>query len=182
MGKFGLSRRALLALAALVAMLCPAAAASRRVALIIGNADYLSLPRLKNSVNDATKVRDTLRDAGFETFFGVNLTHLQIEELLRKFFRDVDKADVATIYYSGHGVQVAGDNFIVPVDAKLATPYDIEQQTFKVGDIFNYLTQHSRAQVIFLDACRNNPFKTDRFWIGDTLKTTEDKAGLARVN
>src|SRR6185437_807765 len=106
----------------------------------------------------------------------------QIEELLRKFFRDVDKADVATIYYSGHGVQVAGDNFIVPVDAKLATPYDIEQQTFKVGDIFNYLTQHSRAQVIFLDACRNNPFKTDRFWIGDTLKTTEDKAGLARVN
>ena len=180
MGKFGL-RNALLA-AALVLMVCPAVAASRRVALIIGNADYLSLPRLKNSVNDATKVRDTLRDAGFETFYGVNLTHLEIEELLRKFFRDVDRADVATIYYSGHGVQVAGDNFIVPVDAKLATPYDIEQQTFKVGDIFNYLTQHSRAQVIFLDACRNNPFKTDRFWIGDTLKTTDVKAGLARVN
>ena len=182
MSKFSRSRKALLAAAAVVLMLCPAAAASRRVALIIGNADYLSLPRLKNSVNDATKVRDTLRDAGFETFYGVNLTHLQIEELLRKFFRDVDKADVATIYYSGHGVQVAGDNFIVPVDAKLATPYDIEQQTFKVGDIFNYLTQHSRAQVIFLDACRNNPFRTDRFWIGDTLKATDVKAGLARVN
>jgi len=182
MGKFGLSRKAVLAAVALIFTLCPAAAASRRVALIIGNTDYLSLPRLKNSVNDATKVRDTLHDAGFETFYGVNLTHLEIEELLRKFFRDVDKADIATIYYSGHGVQVAGDNFIVPVDAKLATPYDIEQQTFKVGDIFNYLTQHSRAQVIFLDACRNNPFKTDRFWIGDTLKTTDVKAGLARVN
>jgi TPR repeat protein len=182
MGKFGLSRKTLLAAAALIFLSCPALASSRRVALIIGNADYLSLPKLKNSVNDATKVRDTLRDAGFETFYGVNLTHLEIEELLRKFFRDVDKADIATIYYSGHGVQVAGDNFIVPVDAKLATPYDIEQQTFKVGDIFNYLTQHSQAQVIFLDACRNNPFRTDRFWIGDTLKSADAKEGLARVN
>jgi TPR repeat protein len=185
MGKFGLSRKALISAAALALLVCsaaPAAAVSRRVALIIGNADYGSLPRLKNSVNDATKVRDTLRDAGFETFYGVNLTHLEIEDLLRRFFRDVDKADVATIYYSGHGVQVAGDNFIVPVDAKLSTPYDIEQQTFKVGDIFNYLTAHSRAQVIFLDACRNNPFKTDRFWIGDTLKAADAKAGLARVN
>ena len=79
-------------------------------------------------------------------------------------------------------MQVAGDNFIVPVDAKLATPYDIEQQTFKVGDIFNYLAAHSRAQLIFLDACRNNPFKTDRYWIGDTLKTADAKAGLARAD
>ena len=127
-------------------------------------------------------MRDTLRDAGFETFYGANLSHLRLEDLLRKFFRDVDNADIALIYYSGHGVQVAGDNFIVPVDAKLATPYDIEQQTLKVGDIFNYLTAHSRAQLIFLDACRNNPFKIDRFWIGDTLKTADAKAGLARAS
>ena len=157
-------------------------AGSRRVALVIGNAAYTTLPQLQNSVNDASKVRDTLRDAGFETFYGANLTRLQVEDLLRKFFRDVDNADIATIYYSGHGVQVAGDNFIVPVDAKLATPYDIEQQTFKVGDVFKYLAAHSRAQLIFLDACRDNPFRTDRFWIGDTLKTTDAKAGLARVN
>ena len=76
----------------------------------------------------------------------------------------------------GHGVQVAGDNFIVPIDAKLSSPYDIEQQTFKIGDIFHYLAVHSRAQVIFLDACRNNPFKTDRYWIGDTLKSADAKA------
>ena len=185
MAKPGLSPKALIAAAALAVMVCSAeaaAAASRRVALVIGNANYVSLPQLKNSVNDAGKVRDTLRDAGFETFFGTNLTHIQTEELLRKFFRDIDSADIATIYYSGHGVQVAGDNFIVPVDAKLATPYDIEQQTFKVGDIFNYLTAHSRAQVIFLDACRNNPFRTDRFWIGDTLKAATVKEGLARAN
>ena len=167
---------------ALAAALCTssAAQASRRVALVIGNAAYTDLPALTNSVNDSAAVRDTLRDAGFETFYGANLTRLQIEDLLRKFFRDVDDADIATIYYSGHGVQVAGDNFMVPVDAKLASPYDIEQQTFKIADIFHYLAAHSRAQVIFLDACRNNPFKTDRFWIGDTLKSAE-KTGLART-
>lgn len=171
------------AAAALYAASGPSAdAAARRVALVIGNAAYSTLPALENSVNDAEKVRDTLRDAGFETYFGANLTHLQVEDLLRKFFRDVDNADIATIYYSGHGVQVAGDNFIVPIDAKLATPYDIEQQTFKVGDIFNYLTAHSRAQLIFLDACRNNPFKANRYWIGDTLKNADVKVGLARAN
>ena len=83
MGKFGLSRKALLSAAALLLMSWPAAA-SRRVALIIGNAEYWSLPKLKNSANEAAKVRDTLRDAGFETFYGVNLTRLQIEALLRK--------------------------------------------------------------------------------------------------
>ena len=177
------SARALIAAAALYAASgLPAEAAARRVALVIGNAAYSALPALENSVHDAEKVRDTLRDAGFETYYGADLTHLQIEDLLRKFFRDVDGADIATIYYSGHGVQVAGDNFIVPVDAKLATPYDIEQQTFKVGDIFNYLAAHSRAQLIFLDACRNNPFKTNRYWIGDTLKNADARSGLARAN
>jgi uncharacterized caspase-like protein/TPR repeat protein len=174
--------RNLLAAAALAWFGAGAEAATRRVALVIGNAAYASLPQLENSVNDAGRVRDTLHDAGFEVFYGADLNRLQIEDLLRKYFRDVDNADVAVIYYSGHGVQVAGDNFIVPVDAKLATPYDIEQQTFKVGDVFKYLAAHSRAQLIFLDACRNNPFRIDRFWIGDTLKQADAKAGLARTS
>ncbi|MDE3176845.1 MAG: caspase family protein [Pseudomonadota bacterium] len=183
MARHSFSTKALVAAAALCCLSAlPSEAVSRRVALVIGNAAYTALPALDNSVNDAEKMRDTLHDAGFEIYFGANLTHLQVEELLRKFFRDVDNADIATIYYSGHGVQVAGDNFIVPVDAKLATPYDIEQQTFKVGDIFRYLTAHSRAQLIFLDACRNNPFQTNRFWIGDTLKAANVKEGLARAN
>src|SRR5947209_9527026 len=181
MARLSRSVKALIAAAALGAFIpSHADGASRRVALVIGNAAYASLPGLENSVNDASKMRDTLREAGFETYYGANLTHLQVEELLRKFLRDVDSADIATIYYSGHGVQVAGDNFIVPVDAKLATPYDIEQQTFKVSDIFHYLASHSRAQLIFLDACRNNPFRTDRFWIGGTLAAADAKAGLAR--
>ena len=79
-------------------------------------------------------------------------------------------------------MQVAGDNFIVPVDTKLTTPYDIEQQTIKVADIFNYVASHAHAQLIFLDACRNNPFKIDRFWIGDTLKVADASTGLARAN
>jgi TPR repeat protein len=175
----GFALTALAALAAL-AFASAAEAAGRRVALVIGNAAYASLPPLVNSVNDSGKVRDTLRDAGFDTFYGSDLTRIDLEALIQRFFRAADNADIAIVYYSGHGVQVGGDNFIVPVDTKLATPYDIEQQTVKVADIFNYVSVHSRAQLIFLDACRNNPFKIDRFWIGDTLKVADSRQGLAR--
>ncbi len=169
---------------ALLFWAAPAAAqaADKRVALVIGNAAYVSLPTLVNSVNDSVAMRDTLRAAGFETFYGADLKRIDIEALTQRFFRASEGADIAVIYYAGHGVQVAGDNFIVPVDAKLATPYDIEQQTVKVADIFNVLSRRTRAQIIFLDACRNNPFKIDRFWIGDTLKAAGASAGLARTN
>ena len=86
----------------------------RRVALIVGNAAYQSLPRLVNAVNDAGAVRDTLRGAGFETFYGSDLKRIDAEALIQRFFRASEGADLVVIYYSGHGVQVAGDNFIVP--------------------------------------------------------------------
>ena len=176
--------RAVLLVAALVCVGFAEAghAAGRRVALVIGNAAYASLPTLANSVNDSAKVRDTLREAGFEMFYGADLKRIELESLIQRYFRAADGADIAVVYYSGHGVQVAGDNFIVPVDTKLSTPYDIEQQTVKVADIFNYIAAHSSAQLVFLDACRNNPFKIDRFWIGDTLKTADARQGLARAD
>jgi TPR repeat protein len=173
---------AALAAAAALLLASAAEAAGRRVALVIGNAAYAWLPQLANSVNDSAKVRDTLREAGFDTFYGADLTRIDLEALIQRFFRAADNADITIVYYSGHGVQVGGDNFIVPVDTKLATPYDIEQQTVKVADIFNYVSLHSRAQLIFLDACRNNPFKIDRFWIGDTLKVADSRQGLARTD
>ncbi len=78
-------------------------------------------------------------------------------------------------------MQVGGDNYVVPIDAKLSTAYDIELQTLNVDDIFQYLSAHSAAQLIFLDACRTNPFQTQKFWIADTLKTVGASEGLARV-
>ncbi|MBL8587940.1 MAG: caspase family protein, partial [Methylobacteriaceae bacterium] len=166
--------------AALIAWGGSATAASR-VALVIGNATYNTLPSLKNAGNDSKAVTDVLSATGFEIYSGANLTRLQFDEVVRRFFRAANGADVALVYYSGHGVQVAGRNFLVPVDATLSTPYDIEQQTIDVGEIHAYLTQHAKAQLIFLDACRDNPFKIDRFWIADSLKTVAQTRGLARV-
>lgn len=169
------------ALAALLAVASPTFAASR-VALVIGNATYESLPSLKNAGNDSKAVADVLKATGFEVHSGADLTRLRFDEVVRGFLRAANDAEIALVYYSGHGVQVGGRNFLVPTDATLSTPYDIEQQTIDVADIHAHLSQHAKAQLIFLDACRDNPFKIDRFWIADSLKTVSLTRGLARVS
>jgi TPR repeat protein len=158
----------------------PAAAAGRHVALIVGNASYENLPELPNTTNDAKAVRSTLEAAGFEVYFGTNVKRLDFEDLLKRFYRAADGSEIALVYYSGHGVQVGGSNYVVPTDAKLNTAYDIELQTLRVQDIYDYLSAHSRAQLIFLDACRVNPFRIQQFWIVDSLKTVGATTGLAR--
>jgi TPR repeat protein len=176
----GLLSRALFAALTLLALAAPSAAAGRRVALVIGEAAYESLPRLDNTTNDAGAVRDAMQTAGFEVYFGVNLKRVPFEDLLKRFYRAADGAEIALVYYSGHGVQVGGANYIVPVDAQLATAYDIELQTLNVDDIFEYLNAHSSAQLIFLDACRTNPFRIQKFWVADTMKPVGQTTGLAR--
>ncbi|MBK9081533.1 MAG: caspase family protein [Rhizobiales bacterium] len=158
-----------------------AAQAGARVALVIGNSHYESLPPLKNAENDSRAVADVLRQAGFDVYSGADLTRLKFDEVMRQFFRAANGADAAIVYYSGHGVQVGGRNFLVPTDATLSTPYDIEQQTIDAADMHRYLAAHARAQLIFLDACRDNPFKIDKFWIADSLTPVAQTRGLARI-
>jgi TPR repeat protein len=169
-----------IAFCALTSLMTPVEAAGRRVALVIGNAAYESLPQLANTTHDAKAVQGALQSVGFEVYYGADLARLAFEDLLKRFYRAADGAEIALVYYSGHGVQVAGANYVVPVDAKLATAYDIELQTINVDDIYQYLAAHSRAQLIFLDACRTNPFRIQQFWVADTLKAVGATAGLAR--
>ncbi len=179
----GTLARAFLALTLFVvvsAFSAPAFASGKRVALVIGQAAYESLPRLENTTNDAEAVRGAMQNAGFEVYFGVDLKRVPFEELLKRFYRAADGAEIALVYYSGHGVQVGGANYIVPVDAQLSTAYDIELQTLNVDDIFEYLNAHTSAQLIFLDACRTNPFHIQKYWIADTLKPIGQTTGLAR--
>ncbi|HLJ71503.1 MAG TPA: caspase family protein [Roseiarcus sp.] len=171
---------AALTLIVVAALAAPAFAAGRRVALVIGQAAYESLPRLENTTNDAEAVKGAMQKAGFEVYFGVDLKRVPFEDLLKRFYRAADGAEIALLYYSGHGVQVGGANYIVPVDAQLATAYDIELQTINVDDIFEYLNAHTSAQLIFLDACRTNPFRIQKYWIADTLKPIGQTTGLAR--
>ncbi len=157
----------------------PALAADRHVALVLGEADYATLPKLENTINDATAVRDSLTRIGFEVYFGENLSRIDTEELLKRYYRAADGASVALFYYAGHGIQLGGANYIVPVDAKLTALTDIQLQAMNVDDVLQYLRAHTSAQLIFLDACRSNPAPGRKYWVVDAVKTADQAQGLA---
>ncbi|MER8536993.1 caspase family protein [Mesorhizobium sp. M1005] len=156
------------------------ASADRRVAFVIGNSEYRQFPALKNPARDAEDVSKTFRLAGFEVFVASDLTKLQFEEQFRNYLAAVDGADLAVVYYSGHGFQIGGENFLIPVDASLKQAADIEVQAIKLNDVLEQLRSKSKIQVIILDACRNNPFPRKNYWLRDQL-ITAGNAGLAQV-
>ncbi|CDX45705.1 Peptidase C14 caspase catalytic subunit p20 [Mesorhizobium sp. SOD10] len=171
---------ALLAALILVGLTTFEAHADRRVALVIGNSQYREIPALKNPDKDAEDVSKTFRLAGFEVFAAKDLTRLQFEEKFRNYLAAADGADLAVVYYSGHGFQIGGENFLIPVDASLKDAADMEVQAIKVDDILRQLRSRSKIQMIILDACRNNPFPRKDYWLRDQLIVAGD-SGLAQV-
>ncbi|RUW63831.1 caspase family protein [Mesorhizobium sp. M7A.F.Ca.US.008.03.1.1] len=157
-----------------------AASADRRVALVIGNSQYREIPALKNPDKDAEDVSRTFRLAGFEVFVAKDLTKLQFEAQFRNYLAAADGADLSVVYYSGHGFQIGGENFLIPVDASLKDAADIEVQAVKLDDVLQQLRAKSKIQVIILDACRNNPFPRKDYWLRDQL-ITAGNTGLAQV-
>ncbi|KRB32518.1 MULTISPECIES: caspase family protein [Mesorhizobium] len=156
------------------------ASADRRVALVIGNSQYREIPALKNPDKDAEDVSKTFRLAGFEVFVAKDLTKLQFEKQFRNYLAAADGADLSVVYYSGHGFQIGGENFLIPVDASLKNAADIEVQAVKLDDVLQQLRAKSKIQVIILDACRNNPFPRKDYWLRDQL-ITAGNTGLAQV-
>ncbi|OBQ78930.1 caspase family protein [Mesorhizobium sp. WSM3873] len=171
---------AFLAALVLVCFTAFEARADRRVALVIGNAEYRNIPALKNPDKDAQDVANTFRLAGFDVFVAKDLTKLQFEERFRNYLAAADGADLAVVYYSGHGFQIGGENFLIPVDASLKDAADIEVQAIKLDDVLEQLRSKAKIQVIILDACRNNPFPRQDYWLRDQLIVAGD-AGLAQV-
>ncbi|WP_245461344.1 caspase family protein [Mesorhizobium sp. M6A.T.Ce.TU.002.03.1.1] len=157
-----------------------ASAVERRVAFVIGNSDYQEISALKNPAKDVVDVSDTFRQAGFDVFVASNLTKLQFEDQFRNYLAAVDGADVAVVYYSGHGFQIGGENFLIPVDASLKDAADVEVQAIKLNDVLQQMRSKSKIQVIILDACRNNPFPRKDYWLRDQLLTASG-TGLAQV-
>ncbi|RWD62404.1 MAG: tetratricopeptide repeat protein [Mesorhizobium sp.] len=170
----------LLATLVLVAFTTLDARADRRVAFVVGNSAYQTIPALKNPDKDAADVSSTFRQAGFEVFAAKDLTRLQFEEKFRNYLAAADGADLAVVYYSGHGFQVGGENFLIPVDASLKDAADMEVQAIKVDDILRQLRSRSKVQMIILDACRNDPFPRKDYWLRDQLIVAGD-SGLAQV-
>ena len=131
----------------------------RRVALVIGNARYESAPRLPNPPNDAALIAATLRGVGFQNVtVRTDVTQPELQRALREFSALADGADWAVVYYSGHGMEVGGLNYLIPIDAKLKSDRDIQLEAIDVASVQASIEGAKKLRLIILDACRDNPF------------------------
>ncbi|WP_213284679.1 caspase family protein [Bradyrhizobium sp. sGM-13] len=175
-------RHALLKLMIPAAVLLGAhsASAESRLALVIGQSAYRSVPALPNPANDAKAVTQLLTDSGFEVSTAADLSQNQMREVVSEFAGKVAAkgADtIALVFYAGHGLQIDGENFLVPVDIDPKREADIPIQAVRLNDILNTLTSvPSRMRILMLDACRNNPFP-DLKTAGSGLALVDAKVG-----
>ena len=151
------------AFATLLALVFAAPAlAEKRVALVIGNSAYQNVARLDNPRNDATLMAETLAGLGFTLIGGraqLDLDKPAMDIAVQNFGRQVQGADVALFYYAGHGVQVSGANYLVPVSANPTREADVDFQMVDVNLVLKQMQgSGTRLNMVILDACRNNPF------------------------
>ena len=145
----------------------------KAVALVIGNTDYKTAP-LKNPSNDARAMAERLRKLGFEVVERNNLKTREIPGTLREFRSRLKPGAVALFFYAGHGVQIKGVNYLPAVDADITSEEDVTMQSIDVNRILEILDESkTRLNLVFLDACRNNPF---------TRSFRSSAAGLAKVD
>lgn len=145
-------------------ILLPTQASSQtRVAFLVGNSDYKHAVPLKNPVRDIELIGDTLVNLGFEVSLHNDLTRNQLGKELTLFLRKNKSADVTLFYYAGHGMQFEQQNYLVGVDAKLETEFDIESEAVDLDRIIQQMKKSSKASLIFIDACRDNPL-ADEFY------------------
>jgi uncharacterized caspase-like protein len=158
---------------------CAPAQADKRVALVIGNSAYKNAPRLANPVNDAGLVGGMFRNAGFDTVeIKLDLNASEMRRSLRDFAARTRDADMAVIYYAGHGIELDGSNYLVPTDAMLETDGDVLDETIALDRALYAVEPAKQLRLVILDACRDNPFaKTMK----RTLASRAIGGGLAKV-
>src|SRR4030081_26173 len=144
------------------------ALAEKRVALVIGNSAYKNVTRLQNPANDAAAVVAMFKRAGFDSVDAkLDLSIGDMRRALREFGNKTRDADVAVIYYAGHGIELDGTNYLIPVDATLETDTDVVDETFALDLVLFTVEPAKQLRLIILDACRDNPFaKTMKRTIG----------------
>ncbi len=177
---------ACLVLAVLIAWLwaLPAAAqgAYSRVALVIGNSSYQSAPALPNPINDALAMSDSLRQLGFVVQEGIDLDAAGMVSALRSFGSLAADAEVALVFYAGHGIQVDGTNYLLPIDANLARERDLNYEAVSLDLILSEVSQADKLAVVMLDACRDNPFAGQLQAAMGPTRSTAVGRGLGRVD
>ena len=148
----------LLVLGCLVLGLSAAAFAERRVALVIGNGAYKTGP-LKNPANDARDMAAALKSVGFEVILRENAGLRAMNEAIDQFWASLKKGGVGLFFFAGHGLQVAGENYLVPVDARVALEKDVQYECVNAGKVLGRMEDAGNGlNIVILDACRNNPF------------------------
>ena len=171
--------RKLFALAFLFVATAAPASAERRVALVIGNSSYEHVARLANPANDADAIAATFRNAGFDVIEAKrDERYNETRRLLRDFNDKTRDADIAVVYYAGHGIEVDGTNYVIPVDAVLERDIDVHDEAIALDRLLISIEPAKKLRLVILDACRDNPFtKTMK----RTTSTRATGRGLGRV-
>jgi uncharacterized caspase-like protein len=143
----------------LILLTCGSAQAERRVALVIGNSAYKSVPRLVNPVNDAALVGSMFKKAGFDSVdIKLDVSAADMRRSLREFANRTRDAEVAVVYYAGHGIELDGNNYLIPTDATLETDGDVLDETVALDRALFAVEPAKQLRLVILDACRDNPF------------------------
>jgi uncharacterized caspase-like protein len=155
------TQHVLLAACALLVLLASTcrALAEKRVALVVGNSAYLHAGELANPRNDAADVAAALGSLGFQVVQGVDLDKPSFDRRIRDFAVSLTGAEVGLFFYAGHGLQVAGQNYLVPIDAELTTASALDFEMVRLDLVHRTMEREAQTNIIFLDACRNNPLE-----------------------
>jgi len=166
-------------LAAVLLLVCQPAWADKRVALVLGNSAYQNVAALPNPVNDGAMIAATLKDAGFDVVDSRHdLTAAETRRALRDFADRARDADIAVVYYAGHGLEVDGTNYLIPVDAKLERDTDVYDEAFSLDRVLLAIEPAKRLRLVILDACRDNPFTKS---MKRTVASRAIGLGLAKI-
>ncbi|SFV71770.1 Mlr3463 protein [hydrothermal vent metagenome] len=158
----------------------PSIANQKRIALVIGNSDYINAGRLANPVNDARGMAKALTSLGFKVLEHEDLGQSDMKRAIDEFGSMMGQYDVSLVFYAGHGIQVNGNNYLIPVDAKISSKKDVEYNAIDAGRILSKMEgSKSKTNIIILDACRNNPF--ERSW-NRAVRLNGKGSGLAFMN
>ncbi|MET4045459.1 putative caspase-like protein [Bradyrhizobium sp. RT6a] len=158
---------------------CGSAHAERRVALVIGNSAYKNVARLSNPANDAASVAGMFKKAGFESVdVRHDLTVAEMRKALREFGGKAREAEIAVIYYAGHGIELDGTNYLIPIDATLETDSDVLDETLALDRALFAVEPAKQLRLVILDACRDNPFARS---MKRTVASRAIGRGLAKI-
>ena len=159
-------------------LLCTPADASNKVALVIGNAGYRNVPALTNPQNDASAVAGALDRLGFSVTRLTDATYDRLRRAFLDFGRAARGSEMAVVYYAGHGIEVAGENWLIPIDAELRSDVDVDHEAIGLKGVMVTVETASKLGLVVLDACRNNPFAAK---MKGTVRTRSVQHGLAQV-